>query len=66
MNPFRLTQDARENWRRQNLGVRPDPQGGLKKVSFTQPFQCELESRKMASSTNQDTVRGCDIHFRLF
>lgn len=35
MNPFRLTQDARGNWRRQNLGVRPTSEGELSKATFT-------------------------------
>ncbi len=35
MNPLRLTLDQRGNWRRQNLGVRPNPKGGFRNVTFT-------------------------------
>jgi hypothetical protein len=35
MNPFRLTQDARGNWRRQNLGLRTTPKGDFTKATFT-------------------------------
>lgn len=35
MNHFRLTQDARGNWRRQNLGMKPTLSGELGKATFT-------------------------------